>query len=61
MYVEASRKWDVLVEGAVDALEARQAFSAVVLTAQMLDPDLLEHALSEPLSDGAYKITPASC
>ncbi len=37
------RKWDAHVEGAKDVVEARQAFSAVVLTCQELNPSLLKH------------------
>lgn len=54
-YDEATRKWDPVVKGVVDKIEARQAFSAVVLTCQELDSDLLILTL---VSDD-YKITPA--
>lgn len=38
-YDEATAKWASIVMGASDATEARQAFAAVVLTCQMLDPE----------------------
>ncbi len=59
-YHEPTRKWEATVEGAESPLDALQGFNAVVLTAQMLDPDLLTHGLSEPgTQPGVYKITPA--
>jgi len=38
------KKWEVQVTGTTDKVEARQAFTAVVLTCQMADPKLLEYA-----------------
>lgn len=43
-YDEQARKWDPLVVGTASPDEAREAFAAVVLTCQMLDPDLLEYS-----------------
>lgn len=40
-YDEISRKWSPRVQGVISDIEARQAFSAVVLTCQTLDPELL--------------------
>ncbi len=37
-YDEASRKWEVFVEGATTALEAVQGFNAVVITAHEATP-----------------------
>jgi hypothetical protein len=54
-YDEALRKWESEVEGAKDKVEVRQGFSAVVLTCQMLDPDLLIHT---KVNDD-YSIIPA--
>lgn len=55
-YDETACKWEASVEGATDKTEARQGFSAVVVTCQELDRSLLRHAqVSED-----FKITPAS-
>jgi hypothetical protein len=54
-YDEIHRKWEAKVEGATNKVEARQGFSAVVVSCQELDPMLLIHT---QVSDD-YKITPA--
>lgn len=54
-YDEQARKWNPIVEGLSTKVEARQAFSAVVITCQQLDPGLLTQAL---VSDD-FVITPA--
>ena len=58
-YCEESRKWTVVVNGAADPTEARQAFSAVILTCQKLNPDLLELTKVLPTIDGEFEINPA--
>lgn len=57
-YDKQARKWESTVEGANTNIEARQAFSAVVLTCQELDPTLLTGAQSESFGDH-HKIIPA--
>ena len=39
------KKWEAHVIGAATSVEARQAFSAIVLTCQALNPDLLKVAV----------------
>lgn len=56
-YDETVGKWDVWVEGTATSLEARQAFSAVVLTCQQVDPDLLRLTRIEEVND-RWVITP---
>lgn len=60
-YDEESRKWEVYVNGTETVLEARQAFSAVVITCQKLNPDLLDRAQVQSTveCDYAYLIVPA--
>jgi hypothetical protein len=58
VYDEAARKWEANVTGVADPIEARQAFSAVVITCQALDESLLGQTLVEADGDG-FKITPA--
>jgi hypothetical protein len=53
-----ARKWEVVVSGAADASEARQAFAAVVLTCQQLDSKLLMHTQVASNGDD-FAITPA--
>lgn len=54
-YNEQSFAWKPSVENVQNTKDARDAFHAVVLTCQMLDPLLLEHA---KVSDD-FRITPA--
>lgn len=58
IYCEASCKWDVLVSGVADDVEARQAFNAVVITCQdatpKLDANKASLASSEP---NVYRIS----
>lgn len=54
-YNETYSKWDVHVRGATSKLEARQAFSAVVITCQRLNHNLLIHALV----DNDHRVIPA--
>lgn len=57
-YDEAMRKWEAVVTGVENAIEARQSFSAVVLTCQMLNPNLLHY--TRVIVDGnTFKIEPA--
>lgn len=49
-YDEESRKWEVEVHDAGDIIEARQAFSAVVLSCQELEADILEHTKTEVIT-----------
>jgi len=52
-------RWDCIVTGARNALEARQAFSAVVLTIGQLEPGLLRHTVVQPAPvEGAFYIMP---
>lgn len=56
-YNEASEKWSAVVEGVANEEEAREAFSAVVLTVGMLPTDLLTRTIVR--QDGErYAITP---
>lgn len=57
-YDEEAKKWEAIVTGAKDATEARQGFSAVVMTCQRLKSGLLNHAKVEQVDD-FYSITPA--
>lgn len=57
-YDEASRRWDSFVIGASTALEARQAFTATVITVRQLQPTLLALSKVEETPDG-YHIIPA--
>jgi len=57
-YDEEARTWLPVVRGAQDGTEARQAFSAVVLSCMMLDATMLHHTRTEEHSDG-YRILPA--
>lgn len=57
-YDEANQVWDPVVKGAVSATEATQAFNAVVLSCQALEPRALRHTLAEA-SGFNFKITPA--
>ena len=43
-YDETDGRWESQVTGAENCEEARHAFSAVVITCQMLDRKLLQHA-----------------
>ena len=58
LYDEQSRKWDPVVRGAVDSVEARQAFAAVVLSCQRLQSQLLALAKTEQAESG-IRIIPA--
>lgn len=57
-YDETQRKWSVSVKGVRDSREAQQAFTAVVMTCQQVDPNLQRHALVDQKGD-TYNITPA--
>lgn len=57
IYDEDAKKWETIVTGVINSTEARQAFSAVVLTCQMSDASLLGLTLVSPEGEG-YKITP---
>jgi len=46
-YDETSTKWEVSVKGAHSEIDARDAFSSVVLTCLDLNPDLLKHTQVE--------------
>jgi hypothetical protein len=63
---DTCKKWEVFVRGAADAVEARQAFSAVVLTCHQLREHLLTRTLAKEETIfyrenyvTQYKITPA--
>jgi hypothetical protein len=61
-YDEPTRKWESSVEGATSALEATQAFNAVIITCQQLDPQLLTHTLAtlnQDETNDLYEIIPA--
>lgn len=56
---DETKTWTVHVEGAETELQARQAFSAVVLTCLDLNPELLPHTVVKPtLSYVGYEIIP---
>jgi hypothetical protein len=61
-YDEPTGKWEATVEGALNRTDARQAFSAVVLTCQQLLPVLL--CLTKVIEQGpdkdVFAITPAA-
>lgn len=61
LYDEESENWDVEVEGAKDATEAKQAFNAIVLTLRHPKLDIGLRHLAMPTIDRAdtYRITPA--
>lgn len=58
IYDDPSRKWKVNVEGAVSEEEARQGFTAVLLTCKQISPSLQHHALVEKEYD-RFVLTPA--
>lgn len=58
MYNEAAGKWSPYVHGVENETEARQAFSAVVITCQQLNRELLP-ATKVFEDDGEYEIIPA--
>lgn len=58
-YDETTRKWDPVVIGTTSAVEARQAFSAVVITCQELDPNLLSFSKTAVLDATSFSIRPA--
>lgn len=51
-------KWTVKVIGVKDSLEARQAFTAVILTNQTTEASMQKYALVKETTDG-FEITPA--
>lgn len=55
-YDEILKKWDPIVTGASDELDAKQAFTAVILTAQMLDINLLLHTKTKQDGDSVHII-----
>lgn len=59
MYDEDTGLWDAVVAGTQTLLESKQAFSAVVMTCQALDPAKLIHTLVEDTPLQVHKITPA--
>lgn len=58
-YDERLKKWDPLVVGASDPDEAREAFAAVILTCQMLNPKLLKHTRITRKSIDNFQVQPA--
>lgn len=58
-YDEEANRWEPVVDGVADETEARQAFSAVVLTCQYLLPSLLDKAKVE--GHGGFKESGSSC
>ena len=58
-YDEDTRLWDPVVHGTHDPIEARQAFSAVVITCQQLNAKLLSYAMSDGIAEKQYRIIPA--
>ena len=65
LYCEEAKRWQTVVSGdVVDAREAVQAFSSVVLTCKQLQPLALPHtrAIETTASDGRviYQIMPAA-
>ena len=59
VFDEGSSTWDPIVEGAVDELEAKQAFNAVVLTCNELDYTLLNLHKTEEIKGQGWRIIPA--
>lgn len=57
-YDAGAAKWVCTVRNASDTTEAMQAFHAVALTCQMLEPALFDHTQVAFL-DGEFVITPA--
>ena len=57
-YDEAARKWQVLVTGVSGKIEAQQAFAAIIMTCDPINPGLQHHAQVKQTSEGYY-ITPA--
>ena len=55
---EVTRKWEATVSGVKTEVEGRQAFSAVVLTCQKLNPALLNWTRTVD-DNGIIKIIPA--
>lgn len=61
-YDEPTHKWEVFADGVESHTEAREAFSAVVITCQELKSDLLQHTFVNKIeSEGStwYRIVPA--
>lgn len=52
--------WEPVIQGAEDETEARQAFSAVVLTCQLLDPELLTQTVVVWNRQKGHIIVPAT-
>lgn len=61
-YDEETRKWETFVTGVANITEAKQAFHAAMLTAQLIKPEDLTlektHAEKVSLDNYKYKITP---
>lgn len=55
---DTAKKWVATIKGATSKTEARQGFTAVVVTCQMLDANLQQYA-SLKLNGDTYEITPA--
>jgi hypothetical protein len=57
-YDAETRRWETIVSGVLTAGEACEAFTAVVMTCELLDAKLQPRALVEAYGEG-YKIIPA--
>jgi len=58
-YDEAARKWEAHAEGCTEALEARQAFAAVVITCQQSAYQLTQTIVkNRPGEQQAYNLEP---
>ncbi len=62
-YDEVAQKWEATVSHVITPTEARQAFSAVVLTCRQLNPALLIHTKTTKIYDHLgveqHRIVPA--
>ena len=58
-YDESLEKWSAHVTNVDNSQIAREAFCAVVMTCQMINPYLQQQAVVEKAADGSYRITPA--
>jgi hypothetical protein len=59
-YNESVRKWDVFVTGTTNETEAKQAYHAATLTAQLSNPEdlILDKTIAKHIGSNIYRITP---
>jgi hypothetical protein len=55
VYDPNAQKWDVVIEGVTDPVEAVQMFNAILITCSMAEPSLVNHK-AEKQEDGSFKI-----